>query len=79
MARLDEYAQHVEELRLGEIDRESAEQVLDDVKRALEFRIVGYVPYSKLNYALGSGPDGVAFDGANIWPANWGSDTVSKR
>ena len=29
-------------------------------------------------FAVGSFPLGVAFDGANIWVANNGSDTVSK-
>jgi hypothetical protein len=30
------------------------------------------------DFAVGSGPSGVAFDGANIWVANFGSNTVSK-
>lgn len=29
-------------------------------------------------YAVGRGPDGIAFDGANIWVANRQSDTVTK-
>ena len=29
-------------------------------------------------FAVGSGPTGVALDGANIWVANEGSNTVSK-
>jgi len=33
---------------------------------------------SGLDYAVGSSPDGVAFDGANIWVVNLGSTTVSK-
>jgi DNA-binding beta-propeller fold protein YncE len=30
-------------------------------------------------FTVGSSPEGVAFDGANIWVANQGSSTVSKR
>jgi DNA-binding beta-propeller fold protein YncE len=30
-------------------------------------------------FPVGAVPTGVAFDGANIWVANYGSDTVSKR
>ena len=29
-------------------------------------------------YPAGSSPDGVAFDGANIWVTNYGSSTVTK-
>ena len=29
-------------------------------------------------YAVGSNPQGVAFDGSNIWVTNYGSSTVSK-
>ncbi len=29
-------------------------------------------------YTVGSSPFGVAFDGTNIWVANWGSNTVTK-
>ena len=31
------------------------------------------------SFGGGSGPDGVAFDEANIWVTNGGSGTVSKR
>ena len=29
-------------------------------------------------YAVGDGPYGIAFDGANIWVANYDSDNVTK-
>jgi len=32
-----------------------------------------------VDFPVAQGPWGVAFDGANIWVANWGSNTVSKR
>ena len=28
-------------------------------------------------FSVGSGPEGLAFDGANMWVANWGSNTIS--
>jgi len=30
------------------------------------------------NFSVGNQPTGVAFDGANIWVANQGSNTLSK-
>jgi len=30
-------------------------------------------------FAIGVNPEGVAFDGANVWVVNVGSNTVSKR
>jgi DNA-binding beta-propeller fold protein YncE len=30
-------------------------------------------------FPVGNNPQGVAFDGANMWVANGGSNTVSKR
>ena len=29
-------------------------------------------------FAVGTNPSGIAFDGANLWVANEGSDTVTK-
>ena len=29
-------------------------------------------------YAVGNNPEGVAFDGTNIWVTNWGSFSVTK-
>ncbi len=51
MARIGEYAHHVEELRLGQDERAWAERTLDDVKKALEFRIGRVFPYPKYDYA----------------------------
>ncbi len=30
-------------------------------------------------FPVGTSPVGVAFDGANVWVANWGKGTVSKH
>jgi sugar lactone lactonase YvrE len=40
--------------------------------------LLKWAPYSGLTFAVGSKPDGIAFDGANVWVANGGSDTVTK-
>ena len=37
-----------------------------------------WYPGSKVDYATGTDPAGVAFDGTSIWIPNTGSDTVSK-
>jgi YVTN family beta-propeller protein len=34
--------------------------------------------YQSASFATGSNPDGLAFDGANIWVTNYGSGTVTK-
>ncbi len=34
--------------------------------------------HADTSFTVGNAPWGVAFDGANIWVANWGDDTVSK-
>ena len=36
------------------------------------------ITVQKTVYAVGRGPDGIAFDGANIWVANRRSDTLTK-
>jgi hypothetical protein len=45
---------------------------------ASQIAMLQWYPGSKVDYATGSGPTGVAFDGTNIWITNAGSDTVSK-
>jgi DNA-binding beta-propeller fold protein YncE len=45
--------------------------MLDTELRASDGAALGTFPVE-------SGPDGIAFDGANIWVANAGSNTVSK-
>ena len=37
-----------------------------------------WYPGSKVDYATGTYPSGVAFDGTNIWITNQSSNTVSK-
>ena len=38
----------------------------------------GVAPGTPIDALTGASPDGVAFDGTNIWVANVGSNTVSK-
>ena len=40
--------------------------------------LLKWAPHSGLSFPVGSAPYGVAFDGANIWIANNGSNTVTK-
>jgi hypothetical protein len=40
--------------------------------------LLKWAPYSGLTFPVGSKPDGIAFDGANVWVANGGGDTVTK-
>ena len=37
-----------------------------------------YAANQTTSFAVGAAPNGVAFDGANIWVANFSSNTVSK-
>ncbi|MDA8326732.1 MAG: hypothetical protein M0033_11010 [Nitrospiraceae bacterium] len=37
-----------------------------------------YAANQTTQFSMGADTSGVAFDGANIWVANWGSGTVSK-
>src|SRR5271166_244832 len=40
--------------------------------------LLKWAPYSDVTFPVESGPFGVAFDGANIWVANSGSNSVTK-
>jgi hypothetical protein len=44
----------------------------------LQVGLFKWAPYSGVSFPVGAMPSDVAFDGANIWVANQGSDTVSK-
>jgi hypothetical protein len=45
---------------------------------ASQIAMLQWYPGSKVDYATGNSPSGVAFDGTNIWITNTDSDTVSK-
>jgi hypothetical protein len=45
---------------------------------ASQIAMLQWYPGSKVDYATGSFPFGVAFDGTNIWITNYFSATVSK-
>jgi hypothetical protein len=45
---------------------------------ASQIAMLQWYPGSKVDYATGTGPSGVAFDGTNIWITNYDVDTVSK-
>lgn len=51
MAKADEAANHLAELRLRNADREQAERILGGVRQQLESRIWKLVPYPKYDYA----------------------------
>jgi outer membrane lipoprotein-sorting protein len=44
----------------------------------LRVALLKWAPYSGVTFPVESGPFGVAFDGANIWVANSGSNSVTK-
>ena len=44
----------------------------------LQVALLKWAPYSGLTFPVGSKPDGIAFDGANVWVANGGGNTVTK-
>jgi hypothetical protein len=44
----------------------------------LQVALLKWAPYAGLTFPVGSKPDGIAFDGANIWVANGGGNTVTK-
>lgn len=50
------------------------------IVNTLEVALLRWYPanQSGASFAVGTGPRGIAFDGANIWVANYGSDSVSK-
>jgi hypothetical protein len=53
----------------------SSPAVLDPLKVAL---LKWYGANTTTSFAVGKEPRGVCFDGANIWVANYGSNTVTK-
>jgi hypothetical protein len=44
----------------------------------LQVALLKWAPYSDVTFPVESGPFGVAFDGANIWVTNGGSNSVTK-
>jgi hypothetical protein len=44
----------------------------------LQVALLKWAPYSGLTFSVGSKPDGIVFDGANVWVANGGGNTVTK-
>src|SRR5258705_3430288 len=44
----------------------------------LQVALLKWAPYSGVTFHVGSGPTGVAFDGASIWVTNGGSNSVTK-
>lgn len=44
----------------------------------LQVALLKWAPYSGDAFAVGSGPVGLAFDGANVWVAQLAGNTVSK-
>jgi hypothetical protein len=44
----------------------------------LQVALLKWAPYSDVTFPVEGGPFGVAFDGANIWVANSGSNSVTK-
>jgi hypothetical protein len=44
----------------------------------LQVALLKWASYSGLTFPVGIKPDGIAFDGANVWVANGGGNTVTK-
>jgi hypothetical protein len=44
----------------------------------LQVALLKWAPYAGLTFPVGIKPDGIAFDGANVWVANGGGNTVTK-
>src|SRR5205085_747178 len=44
----------------------------------LQVALLKWAPYAGVSFPVGSGPNGVAFDGASIWVTNNGSNNVTK-